>query len=383
LLSRKESGDLQLRPLNLNFLIPITWQRTAGALLGVFLSGGAIFAESNIGAQLRLRSTVASHTTGSRVESSSKNPVLIDVLQIQAQKSSGRLNSVLKINLATDTDLITCERRFSDTIEKKRCQAYRFPEAYIESEVALDTRLAVGLFEIPMAGWSDYLSPTERFLPSLKSDGPFEQTQAAFKIAHSAKRGTASIFITNDVTTAFPSRGEFTNRQTQPTVIAEWRAINCDYCEVIQFGNYDLNHSQYLNVGLLYKTQLTKTALDARLDFRDRKYFHARKRSFRWSIGGNIQLKLTEQVALNAAADTFRQENREIGGKIQTANRPGALDQNETRASLALAYRTPNSALQYYIEHQATGSTRYKQNFGDLQERLIQSATSMGASTVF
>lgn len=360
--------------------------RTAVRLFGaIFLSFTVahIALGQEVETQFRLRSRVFTDSAKSLPPLTGPHPIDLDVLQVSVKKRSERLSAVMTANLASEFELSECRKNYADPIERKRCQSFYFPEAYIESEILDSIRFGLGLFQLPLAGWADYEKPAENFLPPNKKDGPFNSTQPSFKITHQTDRGEASLFVINDVTTAFPSRGEFTNHQTQPTLITEWKALHCDLCEIIQLGNYDLNHSQYLNFGIRRETSVFTGGFNFRFDVRDRKYFLSRKRSFRWSVSGNLRMKVSESIALAVQGDAFRLENRKIADKPLLANRRGEIEQNETRASIASIYKTDHSPLHYFFDVMTKGCKNYQSKLRDQKAFGWSTTASVGAYSVF
>jgi hypothetical protein len=130
----------------------------------------------------------------------------------------------------------------------------------------------------------------------------------------------------------------------------EWQSPEHPISPVVQLGNYDLNHSQFINLGLRLHNARVAQVFDTGLDFRDRKYLYERRRSLRWSARSQTTFKISATQTLTLIGDMFRLENRRLNGVRQSANRPGTIDHNERRVSVVFAQNIAPEGLGWFVD---------------------------------
>jgi hypothetical protein len=189
-------------------------------------------------------------------------------------------------------------------------------------------------------------------------DSPFDESQPSVKlIIPGASEFSAT--VTNDVSTKFPSVGEFTNTRTQPAIILEWKQSNCNWCGLLQFGDYDLNHSQFFNMGLRRRTQSFRGFADIGIDARDRKYLFSSRRSMRWHGAIQGEYAFSSRHALLLSAEGFHMFARGLPGESQIANKPGEVDHNLWQASAAYFWSMPNPTWRYFADIRSSAAHFY------------------------
>lgn len=244
------------------------------------------------------------------------------------------------LDFAGSSQQAECQRHIQNPVKQQRCKLV--PTRRFSVEERFQNRIVgeFGLQEIPQKGWQGYVPTPLTFLETMDFDGPFDESQPAIKLVF-AGDDEFSATITNDVSTAFPSVGEFTFTRTQPAVILEWKQLRCRWCGLAQWGDYDLNHSQFINLGLLTRLSSFHGFMNIGLDARERKYLYQKRRSMRWYGTLQGEYRLTSNHAASIALQGFRMFSRGLPGDEQTANKPGDVDQNLWQASLAYLW-APN-----------------------------------------
>jgi hypothetical protein len=283
------------------------------------------------------------------------------------------------VNIAADYNDQVCRARIHDPIEQNRCQQRTMEEIAATFPAAGALSVNFGLLKVPQTGWSGYAEPGDDPLPIMNPYAPFDSSQPALQITTTDPGPKLTLFVTNDTTTKFPGRGEFTNQQTQPTWIMEWQSPEHPISPVVQLGNYDLNHSQFINLGLRLHNARVAQVFDTGLDFRDRKYLYERRRSLRWSVRSQTTFKISATQTLTLIGDMFRLENRRLNGVRQSANRPGTIDQNERRVSVVFAQNIAPEGLRWFVDVRGWQAEFYE----DQADTRIKTRSAMQTGTGF
>lgn len=274
----------------------------------------------------------------------------LEVLRLQGKWSNERGYQLrTEVNLAAEYDRKQCERYISNEIKRQRCKSQLFRDLYFSAQISSEAQIEFGQFELPQFGWEGYSEPVTNILPILPYDGPFDSIQTGTRVIW-IPEGQWTLVVTNDVTTKYPSRGEFTDNQTQPTWLVEWQEMKCSTCALVQMGNYDLNHSQFLNLGWNYNGRRLRGYIDFRLDARDRKYHMKRRRSLRWSSTVNSEWALTATQQIVLKIDGFRMDHLGEVGAEHIANLPEEVDHNLIRAALAHVWAQQSFGPRYYAD---------------------------------
>ena len=310
----------------------------------------------NIDSRLRLP-LAEQHDTQSELAGSES--IDLDVLRLGGsftRNDDFGLAIQIELDLAGRTELAECKRHIQNEVKQQRCRTYPLRRFSVLSRPHDAMTLELGQFPMPQDGWNGYESAPLVFLETMNFDGPFEESQPAARLT----LGEFSVIATNDVSTSFPSVGEFTYTRTQPVFLLEWKQANCQWCGLVQVGDYDMNHSQFLNVGLHGEEASFRGFIDAGVDARDRKYLFDKRRSMRWHGTLQVEYAFTEVHAVRVSAAGFRMFARGLPGDAEVANKPGEVDQNLLQASGAYLWTLPNHAWRYFVDVRGNAASFYE-----------------------
>lgn len=348
--------------------------------LSIFLTMTAPIKAADLALQIdsRIRSSLVEHHDTNSELAGLQNSLDLEVLTLNGSWSRPGYAGHIVLDLASDFEIETCKHHVLNDIKQQRCRYDRFKIFNVSRPLSNDITLTMGKLLVPQDGWNNYEPSATNLLPTMNFDKPFDWSQPAVGL----NLHELSLIVTNDVSTAFPSVGEFTNIRTQPTVILEWKESKCKICFLTQVGNYDLNHSQFLNIGAKFLTERTTGFIDIGLDARDRKYMYERHRSERWHSILQVESKWDDEFSLYIKTEAFRMFKRGLPGSIQFANKPGEIDQNLWQGVIGYIWAPTSSQLRYFVDARASLGKFYD-TYPDGPETLKrQSAIGLGVIAV-
>ena len=111
---------------------------------------------------------------------------------------------------------------------------------------------SAGLMDVEIGGWELAMADQEELFPSdyLISQMPFSRQQPVIGFSTSG-HNHFGIQLTNDTTTAFGEKGQFSNRRTQPVSIIYWDSHFYGIKPKVQMSSYDQNRSIILSFGAM------------------------------------------------------------------------------------------------------------------------------------